>query len=107
MLHVHKLIAGHLKSPLEPSFFKLHQFVYTENNQYPIRWVAGSSIRAVQSLQLQQIGQLETYCFPTLVVYKHTKNGILTDFIEVLALQCIQFCRMMYKNHPDVYHFLY
>jgi len=25
-----------------------------------IRWVAGSSIRAVQSLQLQQIGPLET-----------------------------------------------
>ena len=28
----------------------------------------------------------------------------LTDFIEVLALQCIQFCRMMYKDHLDEYH---
>jgi len=28
-----------------------------------------------------------------------------TDFIEVLVLQCIQICRMMYKDHPDVYHF--
>ena len=22
-----------------------------------------------------------------------------------MALQCIQFCRMIYKDHPDVYHF--
>jgi len=53
-------------------------FVYIENNQYPIRWVAGSSIRAVQSLQLQQIGTLETHCFPTLAVNKLAKNAILT-----------------------------
>ena len=52
-------------------------FVYIENNGYPIRWVAVSTIRAVQSLQLQQIGPLETYCFPTLAVNKLTKNAIL------------------------------
>ena len=33
-------------------------------------YIGNNHLIAVQSLQLQQIGQLETYCFPTLVVNK-------------------------------------
>ena len=48
---------GHVKSLLQPYFLVLvnKTICYVENNQYPISLKAGSSIRPVQSLQLQQM----------------------------------------------------
>ena len=68
--------------------------------------MAGTSIRPVQSLQLQQLAikmPHETNCFLSLAVNKMTENAISRVFIKVLHFQCTQFCSIMYKDHLDVY----
>jgi len=98
---MHKVFLD-LKGPLEPSFWTLSMqlFVYIENNQYLIRWVAGSSII---SLQLQQIGPLEILlshpvvnkltkkCFFQLILLKFWLSNIYSsvEWCTRIILMCV------------------
>jgi len=60
--------------------------------------VAGSSINAVQSLQLEHDGPSNLHnCFPTLAVALSLKLLFFKERIEVLEFQFRQFCSIMTK----------
>ena len=88
-------------------------FIYMENNQYLSYYYsfkARSNIRLVQLKPAAATnGPLKTHMKQTFSQpgskQNDLKNAVFQGFIKVLHFHCTQFCTMMYKVHPDVYHF--